>query len=75
MPFIRYENGDIATTTNKKCICGVNQPLMNSIEGRTTDTITLKNGSTVHGVFLTSVFYELDLFAKEIQRFQAIQQR
>lgn len=73
MPFIRYENGDLASLTTEKCTCGVNQPLMHSIEGRSADTITLKNGSAVHGVFLTDILYELNLFADKIQKFQAIQ--
>jgi len=73
MPFIRYDNGDMAAKSDIKCSCGVNQPLMNSIEGRTSDTITLDNGSSVHGVFLTDIFYELDIFANHIQRFQAVQ--
>ena len=70
MPFIRFENGDIATLYNHKCKCGVNQPLMKSIEGRSIDTITLKNGSKVHGVFFTDIFYELGIMADNIQRFQ-----
>jgi phenylacetate-CoA ligase len=73
MPFIRYENGDEATLIDGKCGCGINQPLMTSIEGRTADTIILKNGSSVHGVFLTDIFFELGIFANRIGRFQAIQ--
>lgn len=73
MPFIRYENGDGATISDRKCVCGINQPLMTSIEGRTADTLILRNGSSVHGVFLTDIFYELGIFANKIERFQAIQ--
>ena len=73
MPFIRYENGDGATISDKKCNCGINQALLTSIEGRTADTLILRNGSYVHGVFLTDIFYELGIFANRIERFQAIQ--
>lgn len=73
MPFIRYENGDGATISDRKCKCGINQVLMTSIEGRTADTLILKSGSSVHGVFLTDIFYELGIFANRIERFQAIQ--
>lgn len=73
MPFIRYENGDLATLTDRKCSCGVNQPLMYSIEGRSTDTITLKNGSKVHGVFFTDILYELGIMTDIVQRFQVYQ--
>ncbi|MFH0894556.1 MAG: hypothetical protein V2A54_08975 [Bacteroidota bacterium] len=73
MPFIRYENGDEASISNKKCSCGVNLPLMTSIDGRTADTLILKSGSFVHGVFLTDIFYELGVFADKVEKFQALQ--
>ena len=73
MPFIRYENGDGATISDRKCKCGINQALLTSIEGRTADTLILKNGSYVHGVFLTDIFYDLGIFGNRIERFQAIQ--
>jgi phenylacetate-CoA ligase len=70
MPFIRFENGDLASFMAGNCTCGINQPLMRSIEGRTIDTIILKNGSRVHGVFFTDVLYELGIMASKINRFQ-----
>ena len=73
MPFIRYENGDMATITDTKCACGVNQPLMKSIEGRSVDTITLKDGNKVHGVFFTDILYELGILTNQIQKFQVYQ--
>jgi len=73
MPFIRYENGDISSISTKKCTCGINQPLMNSIDGRTIDTIELKSGKKVHGVFFTDIMYELGIPAKKIQKFQIYQ--
>ncbi|MBI4646590.1 MAG: hypothetical protein HY738_08365 [Bacteroidia bacterium] len=73
MPFIRYENGDLASFTDKKCMCGVNQPLIKSIEGRTIDTITLADGAKVHGVFFTDILYELGFYADKISKFQVVQ--
>ena len=73
MPFIRFENGDMATLSDKKCRCGINQPLMKSIEGRSIDTVVLKNGNKVHGVFFTDILYELNVFTSEFQRFQIYQ--
>ena len=70
MPFLRYENGDYATLSDEKCSCTVNSNLMKSIEGRSTDTITLKNGQKVHGVFFTDIFYELGIFSHDFPRFQ-----
>ena len=73
MPFIRYENGDLATLSDKKCTCGINQPLMKSINGRTIDTVVLNNGRKVHGVFFTDILYELEILTDKIQRFQIFQ--
>ena len=75
MPFIRYENGDLATLTDEKCSCGVNQPLMKSIEGRSIDTITLINGNKVHGVFFTDILFEIGMLSNEFNKFQVIQNR
>ncbi|MCD6573137.1 MAG: phenylacetate--CoA ligase family protein [Thermoplasmata archaeon] len=47
MPFIRYELGDIASFSNKKCKCGRNLPLLGSVEGRIDDIIVTKDGRLV----------------------------
>lgn len=73
MPFIRFENGDSAAISHVKCKCGINQPLLLSITGRTGDTIVLANGSRVHGVFFSDILYELNILAEKIQRFQVYQ--
>lgn len=73
MPFIRYENGDEATLHKAKCPCGVKSQLMSSIEGRTIDAITLKDGSKVHGVFFTDILFEMGITTDLISRFQIYQ--
>ncbi|WP_029038376.1 phenylacetate--CoA ligase family protein [Salinimicrobium xinjiangense] len=73
MPVIRYENGDRSSLSTKKCSCGINHSRLNSIEGRTADTIVLKNDVHVHAVFFTDIFYELGIFTDKVQRFQVIQ--
>ena len=51
-----------------------NLPLIKSISGRTADTITLANGSKVHGVFFTDILRELFVENPEyIHRFQVYQ--
>jgi len=75
MPFIRYVNGDIATMAEGKCSCGVTSPLLASVEGRACDTIVLKNGSRVHGVFFTDILYEKGIFTDKIKRFQVYQNK
>ena len=59
MPFIRYENGDSAVKSAKKCSCGRASELLTSISGRTKDVIYLKNGSSVPGGFFARIFNEL----------------
>jgi len=76
MPFIRYENGDSAIFSNQLCSCGMKHPLLKKINGRTTDTIILKDGSKVHGVFFTDILDEL--FDKQniiFKRFQVYQNK
>lgn len=73
MPFIRYENGDMATLLTEKCTCGLHSALMKNIDGRTVDTILLKNGAKAHGVFFTSLLYEVGITTDQISRFQITQ--
>lgn len=73
MPFIRYANGDLATLSETRCSCGVNLPLIASVDGRTSDVITLKNGAKVHGVFFTDILYEKGISTDRIHRFQVFQ--
>jgi len=75
MPMIRYKIGDIGIVSNQKCSCGINSKILSSILGRTADTIELKNGAKVHGVFFTDIFYELNypIEIKKIKRFQCVQ--
>lgn len=74
MPFIRYENGDKTSLKENRCSCNINQPLLNSIDGRVMDTISLANGSKVHAVFFTDIVYELGSSeTKNMRRFQVYQ--
>jgi len=73
MPFIRYENGDVSSLLNETCSCNLPHKLLGDIEGRTIDTVTLSNGTKVHGVFFTDIFHELGYNTSLIKRFQIIQ--
>jgi phenylacetate-CoA ligase len=74
MVFLRYENGDVATIGSRVNSDGVIQPVLKEILGREKDTIILKNGSPVHGVFFTDIFYELNNKSLNlISRFQVYQ--
>jgi len=74
MPFIRYKNGDSGKILSENCSCGRESPLMGSIDGRIADTITLKNGSKVHGVFFTDILDEIGWGSKfDMEKFQVVQ--
>ncbi len=47
MPLIRYSIGDSAKFSTDTCRCGCHFPVIDSIEGRTDDLITLKNGRKI----------------------------
>ncbi len=68
MPFIRYAVGDRAVPGGRRCSCGRGLPLIRSLEGRTTDVITLDNGVALSGVAVTGMFS----FCK-VKQFQVVQ--
>jgi len=60
MPFIKYLNGDIATIPeDKKCACGLNNPIMGDIVGREDEAINYK-GKIVFPLELDSLFCDLE---------------
>ena len=74
MPFIRYENGDMACRGRKEFTSDINLDVLKRISGRTADTIVLNDGSKVHGVFFTDILNDLfTSFPDFIHRFQVYQ--
>ena len=57
-PFIRYESGDIGIKTDRKCSCGRGFELLGSIEGRTREFLTTKNGKKIHGAIFSYIVRE-----------------
>lgn len=56
MPFIRYKLGDVAVPAGRACRCGRTYPLVESIEGRSSDFIVTPEGRFVSGISLTENF-------------------
>jgi phenylacetate-CoA ligase len=74
MPFIRYENGDSGAFAAYNPNVEIKLPALKHILGRSADTITLKDGSKVHGVFFTDILNELfEQNPSNIHRFQVYQ--
>ena len=69
MPFIRYRIGDLASWSDKKCSCGLEEPLLEKIEGRIFDVVKAPNGNRIGGTFWTLLFREYP----GIQQFQIYQ--
>ena len=51
MPLIRYQTRDLFTLSDTPCSCGRPYQMIDSIEGRATDLLYLKNGAVVSDVF------------------------
>jgi phenylacetate-CoA ligase len=69
MPFIRYANGDMATTSNQRCACGRGLPLLTRIDGRVLDAIRTPAGHVLPGEFFPHMLKDIP----GLQRFQLIQ--
>lgn len=70
MPFIRYENEDVASWAERPCSCGRPFPLLERVWGRSSDFITAPSGKLIHGEFFTHLFYPLP----QVKTFQVTQQ-
>ncbi len=69
-PFIRYRTGDIGTLSKDPCLCGRGLPLLEKIDGRSTDFIVAQDGTVMHGLALIYVLREIP----GIQEFKITQQ-
>lgn len=70
MPFIRYKIGDVGISSDRKCPCGIELPLMEIMEGRDEDFILLKGGKIISPMMVTGT---LDHIAG-IKQFRVIQE-
>lgn len=58
-PFIRYRTGDVAVMSSETCACGRGLPMLQEIQGRTTDFIVAKDGTVMHGLALIYIVRDL----------------
>jgi phenylacetate-CoA ligase len=59
-PFIRYRTGDMGVLSDKSCACGRGLPLLEDIQGRTTDFVVAQDGTVLHGLALIYVLRDLE---------------
>lgn len=73
MPFIRYAVGDIGKAAQEQnCSCGRTFPLMEVVEGREGDIITLANGRAISSFAFIAAMYQLGFYDK-IEKFRIVQ--
>ncbi|MBR7634407.1 glycosyltransferase [Janthinobacterium lividum] len=69
-PFIRYATGDVGALGAEPCACGRGLPLLQRIEGRSTDFLTAADGTVMHGLALVYIVRELP----QVRSFKIIQE-
>jgi phenylacetate-CoA ligase len=75
MPFIRYQVGDLAVPSGKRCSCGRTYPLLERLAGRVADYLLTPEGEWVSGISLTENFATLIPGLKQIQIIQDHRER
>lgn len=75
MPFLRYAVGDVAVMGAETASCGRTLPLLDRIEGRTTDFLVLRDGVVLSGPALTLVFKEFAIDDYFVEQTSASQVR
>ncbi|WP_426414810.1 phenylacetate--CoA ligase family protein [Aestuariirhabdus sp. LZHN29] len=69
-PFVRYRTGDLAVLGTHSCACGRGLPLLESIEGRTTDFLMARDGTVLHALSLIYILRDLDA----VREFRIVQE-
>lgn len=69
-PFIRYRTGDMAVRGATACACGRGLPVLQEIQGRSTDFVVASDGTVMHGLALIYVVRDLD----GVQAFKIVQE-
>jgi len=69
-PFIRYRTGDVGVLGATPCACGRGLPLLQDIQGRSTDFVTAADGTVMHGLSLIYILRDL----AGVQAFKVVQE-
>src|SRR5262249_18305868 len=56
MPILRYQVGDVAVVSDRRCDCGRGLPLLERLEGREADYVVTPAGELISGISLTENF-------------------
>src|SRR5262245_19974569 len=55
-PILRYQVGDVAVMSDRRCPCGRGLPLLERLEGREADYVVTASGELISGISLTENF-------------------
>lgn len=69
-PFIRYRTGDIGVLSAKACQCGRGLPMLQDIQGRSTDFLVAADGTPMHGLALIYILRDIE----RVEAFKIIQE-
>jgi phenylacetate-CoA ligase len=69
-PFIRYRTGDVAVMSDQACPCGRSLPLLEEIQGRSTDFVVAADGTILHGLALIYPIRDIP----EVAAFKVVQE-
>ncbi|RRJ83284.1 phenylacetate--CoA ligase family protein [Aestuariirhabdus litorea] len=69
-PFVRYRTGDLASLSTACCPCGRGLPLLERIEGRTTDFLLARDGTVLHALSLIYILRDLEA----VREFRIVQE-
>lgn len=58
-PFVRYRTGDMGVLSDELCNCGRGLPILKEVQGRSTDFLTAKDGTILHGLALVYILRDL----------------
>ena len=69
-PFIRYRTGDVGVLGTQACSCGRTLPLLQEIQGRSTDFLVAQDGTVMHGLALIYILRDLP----QVKAFKIVQE-
>ncbi len=58
-PFVRYRTGDVGVLGTERCACGRGLPVLQDVQGRTTDFVVAADGTVMHGLALIYMLRDL----------------
>lgn len=75
MPFIRYDTGDLAVAGTGSCACGRGFPLVEQLEGRSTECVLTPSGKMINPVSLGQYLFVSHDYVDAVHQYQLVMER